>query len=365
MSCFRGGKRFREGRFSGISPGLYIPLYIPGAARGYKVIFYDPSDIKLGELGSDIREASIGSIDFELCEFGCGTFRLTTDRALPFSIGYRTRVDIFPYFSSDPWYTGFVMQLPKRTQKREPFEYAGFGYFEQLDWVLVTKSYADTNLSAIIADIIQNIVAPSTHIKYNASKIASVSYEVASIDFDHVPAKEALETLAGFAPDYEYGVDSYREFYFREKLTEATARLWAGKHFFEFDVNEDIDSVRNKLYVKQGTIVSGSNIAGAVQNAESISSYGLREAIITVPEVLNASDALAWAQTQLEKLKDPKARGQVAGVFLDEFRVPFEARGTAIITDQEGNIYELPIRNVKYSISTEGILANLELESGR
>ena len=365
MSYFRGGLRFREDRFSGYAPGLYIPVYVPGVARGYKVIFYDSADVKIGELGSDIREPAISVIEFELCEFGCGGFRLTTDRALPFTIGYRMRADIFPYFSTDPWFTGFIMVLPQRAQKVQPFVYSGYGYYEQLDWVLVSKSYLSTNLSTILADIIQNIVAPATHIKYNASKIASVDYTVSEINFDHVPAKEAISTLAGFTPDYESGVDSFREFYFRLKQTGTTTRLWAGKHFGDFDVNEDINTIQNRLYVKQGKITSGSNIVGTVEDAASIGSYGVREAVITAPEIQDATDAIAWAQGELARLKDPKAHGQVAGVFLDEFRTPFEARGKAQITDNEGQLFVLPIKSVKYKISSQGTFATLELESGR
>lgn len=364
MSYFRGGQRFREGRFSGFAPGVYIPVYIPGALRGYKAVFYDPTDKKLGELGSDIRESIINSIEFELCEFGCGGFRFRATEKLPFEITYRTRVDLFPYFSSDPWYTGFVMELPKKTTQKTPWEYAGYGYFEQLDWVLVTKSYTNTNLSAIISDIVETIVAPATHIKYNASKIAATTYTVDSISFDHTPAKEALATLVGFVAGYDYGVDAVREFYFQAKTAAVTAWLWAGHHFQDFELDEDVNSLQNRLYVKQGEIVSGSNYVGSVEDAASIAAYGLRESIITVPEVLGSADALVWAQTELAQLKDPKKRGSVRQIFLDDLRTPLNADGKILITDNEGIEYELPIRKAKYEISAQGIFANLELESG-
>lgn len=212
MMYFRGGKRFRETRFSGFSPGIYVPLYIP-IGEGFKLVFYDPSDNKIGELGSDAANHLIKEVNFELLESGCGSMDLTLTEKPSFEIGYRTRVDIFPFFSSDPWYTGFIYDLPRKSSKTTEQCYSGFGYYEQLEWVRVSGGWQNKKVNKIIADIIENQVSPKTSIKYNPAKIAESAVEASSIIIDNASAKEVLSKLAGFEPDFVFGVDNYREFF--------------------------------------------------------------------------------------------------------------------------------------------------------
>jgi len=223
-------KRLREDRLVGIKTG--VPSYIPPEleTRGFKLVFYDVSDNKIGEIGSDSFRGKIAEVQFELISFGCGAFSFSINDLPDFNITYRTRVDIHPYFDSIPWFTGFIQVIPKPGKKR-PYTFSGFGYFEQLDWVTITASYQNQEVSLIIKDIIQNYVAPNTQIIYNAAKIETTSYTITSIDFDHTKAKDALQTLADIAQGYEFGVDNSREFYFRAIDTETRYHYWVGKQF--------------------------------------------------------------------------------------------------------------------------------------
>ncbi|MCD6192653.1 MAG: hypothetical protein J7L26_04195 [Candidatus Aminicenantes bacterium] len=353
-------KRLREDRLVGIKTG--VPSYIPPELelRGFKLVFYDVSDNKIGEIGSDSFRGKIAEVQFELISFGCGAFSFTINDLPGFNITYRTRVDIHPYFDSIPWFTGFIQVIPKPGKKR-PYTFSGFGYFEQLDWVTITASYQNQEVSLIIKDIIQNYVAPDTQIIYNESKIEATSYTITSIDFDHTKAKDALQTLADIAQGYEFGVDNSREFYFRAIDTETRYHYWVGKQFQDIEIEEDPNSVRNKLYVKAGQISGGSNIIGSVQDNTSISTYGLREDVITAPEILNSSDALQWANYILQDLKDPKVKAQIHNVFLDSTKEKIEPKGKCRITVYDGTEYELAVKRVLYSISKSGILAELEL----
>ena len=353
-------KRLREDRLVGIKTG--VPSYIPPELelRGFKLVFYDVSDNKIGEIGSDSFRGKIAEVQFELISFGCGAFSFTINDLPDFNITYRTRVDIHPYFDSIPWFTGFIQVIPKPGKKR-PYAFSGFGYFDQLDWVTITASYQNQEVSLIIKDIIQNYVAPNTQIIYNESKIEETSYTITSIDFDHTKAKDALQTLADIAQGYEFGVDNSREFYFRAIDIGTKYHYWVGKQFQDIEIEEDPNSVRNKLYVKAGQISGGSNIIGSVQDNTSISTYGLREDVITAPEILNSSDALQWANYILQDLKDPKVRAQIHNVFLDSTKEKIEPKGKCRITVYDGTEYELAVKRVLYSISKSGILAELEL----
>ena len=358
----REEKRLREQRILGIKTG--IPTYQPAelTIKGFKILVYDVSQTKVGELGADIQFGKVSEIEWELMDFGCGAFSFILDSLPPFPITYRTRVDVHPYFDTTPWFSGFIQTIPKAGQK-PPYRYIGFGFFEQLDWVVVTGSYASQEISVILKDIIENTVAPNTQIAYNASKIEATSYTVTDISFDHTRAKDAIQQLANLVEGYEFGVDNSREFYFRAEDTNVNYSYWAGGHFQDVLIEEDPLAVRNKLYVKAGQIqTDGTNIVGNVLDQGSIDTYGLREDVVTAPDILNGADALAWAAQILTDKKNPKIKAKIVNVFLDQTKTKIEAAGKIRITAHEGTAYELPIDRVLYRISKDGILAELDCE---
>ena len=363
MPRLREGKRLREQRLTGIKTG--VPTYVPPVLvlRGFKLVFYDTSDVKVGELGSDVKTGKVTGVTFELMGLGCGAFSFILDDKPDFAIGFRTRVDIHPYFDPAPWFTGFIQTIPQTGQKR-PFEYTGFGLYDQLDWITITDSYATLDVADIVKDIINTYVAPNTQIIYNAAKVIATGYTVQSIDFDHTFAKDAIQTLADMAQDYEFGVDDSREFYFRPITTTVQYSYWVGKHFQDAEIVEDPFTVRNKLYVKMGEIqAGGSNIIGSVQDDPSIAEYGLRVDIITVPESLNSADATRWANLILAGKKDPSVKARIMNMLFDETKAKIIAKGKARITVEGGTEYSLVIKNVSYSITAGGILGSMELES--
>jgi len=361
MVYFRGGKRFREIRFSGYAPGIYVPLYVP-TGEGFKLVFYDPDDKKVGELGSDSANNIVSNINFELLESGCGSMELTLTEKPSFEIGYRTRVDVFPFFSSDPWYTGFVYDLPRKSSKTTKLRYGGFGYYEQLEWVRVSGSWQNKKVNKIVADIIENQVSPKTSIKYNQAKIAESTVEASSIIIDNASAKEVLSKLSGFEADFVFGVDNYREFFLLPRSNQVVAKLWVGKHCEDFECEEDISHVANRLYVKAGVIAAGSNYVAIVEDGESINKYGVREAVVTAPEVANVDDAVAWGLAKLNETKLKKITGQAKNVFLSNMK-PFEAKGAVVLVDTEGVELQMRVVSVTYDVSTDGILADLHLEA--
>ena len=355
--------RFRERRIEGIGTG--IPQYIPAKleTRGFKLKFYDLTDTKIGEIGSDVKRGRISEIKFELLPLGCGAFSFVIDDFCDlFDITYRTRVDIHPYFDTSPWFTGFIQNLPQPGQER-PYEYTGFGFYEQLDWVTVTDSYESQDVAEIVKDIIQNTVAPNTQIVYNAAKVETTGYVVTKVDFDHVYAKDAIQTLADMAQDHEFGVDDSREFYLRPIETDVNFSFWVGKHCQDIKIEKEPHAIRNKLYIKGGEIqAGGSNIIGSVQDATSISTYGLREEIISVPEAIDSDDAIQWAGQILAQKKDPKVRAKIMNIMFDTTKAKMIASGKVRVTTHEASEYQLFIKKIDYSISPSGILGNIELE---
>jgi hypothetical protein len=353
--------RFRETHLWGIKLGVVI--YPPSILqeRGFKLIFYSTGGLKVGELGSDVKEAHVSEAQFELADFGCGAFSFKLDEKPAFSIGDRTRVSIHPYFDTQPWFIGFIQKQPDPGAKK-PFEYSGFGFYEQLDWILVTESYTTQDISDIVKDIINTIVAPNTQIVYNAAKVETVGYMLNSISFDHTKAKDAIQMLADAAQNFEFGVDNEREFYFRAIDTSIKKYFWAGKHFQDDDIQVDPTGIRNKLYVKVGQIqAGGTNIIGSVSDSGSISTYGMREDVITAPEILSTADALRWAGYILDQKKNPMTQAKVGGYFLDTEKEKISALGKVKLTTEDGDEYSLAVKRVTYKISAAGMTADLEL----
>lgn len=359
-----GEARLRETRLWGLQLGIVI--YPPSVLveRGFKVVFYHATTgAKIGELGSDVQNVRISELGFELMDFGCGAFSLKLDQAPAFAVGYRTRVAIHPYFDTVPWFMGFIQEIPGPGSKR-PLEYKGFGFFEQLDWVTVSGSYsAGQDVALIVKDIIEHTIAPHTQIIYNAAKVETTGYlTTGQLDFDLVFAKDALQALADIAQNYEYGVDNEREFFFRAQSSDISKALWHGKHFQDEEITIDPNGIRNRLYVRVGQIqADGSNLIGTIQDSASITANGLREEIVTVPEVLDEDDGLQWAGYVLGQKKDPVTQAKVIGFFLDRDKAKVEARGRIRLTSAEGGEYTLPVKRVSYKISAAGILADIEL----
>lgn len=370
MPRYREEKRYREARLMGIETGIpdYKPPYLE--LKGFKIIFFDLLDNKLYELGSDVKHGRVSEAAFELMDFGCGTFSFTLDDTPPFEISYRTRADIHLYFDEATWFTGFIQTLPRPGQKK-PLDYSGFGFFSQLDWVTVSKDYATQDVAEIVRDIVSTMIAPNTQIIYNAAKVQTTGYTVDSIDFYLIFAKDAIQQLADIAQGFEFGVDNTREFYFRPIDTDLRYHFWAGKQFQNLQIEENPFSVRNRLFIKVGLIQGagfgyikdGSNCIGYVEDAASIAAYGLREGIITAPDIMDVDDAWRWGAEILADTKDPIVKAKIKNVLFDKEKTKIDSTGKVRVTGFEGTEYELKIEKVNYAISSRGILGQMNLES--
>lgn len=370
MPRYREAERYREARLLGIEVGKPEYKAAKLELKGFKIKFYDLLDNKLYELGSDVKHGRISRANFELMDFGCGAFSFMLDDTPPFDLTYRTRADIHLYFDELAWFTGFVQTIPQPGQKK-PFEFSGFGFFEQLDWVTVSKDYENQDVADIVKDIVQNMVAPNTQIIYNESKVETTGYTITNIDFYLSFAKDAIQSLADIAQGFEFGVDNVREFYFRPIDTDLKYHFWSGKHFQDMGIEENPFAVRNRLYIKVGLIQGegygyikeGSNCIGYVEDVDSIAIYGLREDIVTAPDVLDVDDAWRWGAEILQDRKSPNIKGKISNIIFDKTKTKVDSKGKIRVTGHEGSEYEFKIEKVSYSISSQGILGEMELES--
>ena len=353
---------------AGSRASIYAPVAFPLQGKGYKIIFYDKTGLKVGEVSSEIQNSPLISASFELLTNGCGAFEILLSE-LPKEledITYNYRVDIHLFGDSSPWYSGYVINLPQPGGTDIGWKYSGFGYYNQLGRKRINRSYKNKQVSYIVRDIISTIIEPETDIVYDALKIEATSYEVKSIRWDRAEAKDVMKRLSELALGYEFGVDEERDFFFRQKDTAINedARFWVGKHLKTFISDVDVEPVRNRLFIHSGEVTGAegekTNYVCTVEDGSSISAYGAKEDSLTMPAVLEDADATQWGNYKLAELKDPVQTGKITGI--EVFKRRINAKGKAKVTSLDGLYsYELPIKKVKYKISSSGIIVSVDL----
>lgn len=368
------GRRIFAGVLGGaLAGGSGSALSFPATPGEYAVKVYAADGTKTAEWGSAIQRNPVLSLDFELLETGCGAFNMTLGE-LPTTaaLNYGMRIDIHLFNDAAPWYSGFVIDRPVAGTTETPYKYKGYGFFQQLDDVLVDGTYSGMDPASIAKLIVTSFVEPDTQILKRASKIIKTGYTASKLRFDNIDAKTAIKQLAEFATGYVYGVDEYREFFFRpiNSAVNEQARLIVGTHVNTYTPTEDVADLCNYALIQGATLdEGGSNILATVQDAASQAAYGMKKKVLSMPAAVTATDATRWGQQEIGRLKDPKRRAKITGLRLEypnadgSFNVRrIKPDGKAAITPLDGGAaHEYPITKVKYTISAQGIVATLDL----
>ncbi|SMC63132.1 XkdQ/YqbQ family protein [Sporomusa malonica] len=361
------GRYIFTGRVGAASGGT-TKFSPPLVKDSYAVKIYNSDGSRIAEYGSEIQNNPIISLEFEIADTGCGALEIEFGSYQPI-ISYGTRIDIHLFNDVAPWYSGEIIEKPLLGSTQKTFKYSGHGYYNQVEYCLVNKTYENMDIADIVKDIVSRIIEPQKDVVYRSSKIISTEYIASKLKFTYVNCKDALEQLAEFAGDYVYGVDEYREFYFKPISDEINeqARFWVGKHISEFEPSETLDDVYNYIFVKSGS--TDAEFSGPYQDAESQKNYGVRQTVLTIPSAVNQADTDRWGQSQLNKSKAATKKADIKGLsvlYYDSAGV-LKARkittdGKARIISEDGqNRYDFPITKVKYKISSKGIIPEIEL----
>lgn len=332
--------------------------YLPNA---YAIIAYRSDGTKTAIFGAGSESNNIESLKFELIETGCGSFEIIF-KSLPDNseLDYRQRIDIHLFNDPRPWYSGYVITRPVKGTTDETFKFTGHGYYNILEKVYITAVYENMEVSAIVADIVRKVES-AVGLQFNGNKLIDTSYRITRIEFDHVSVKDALKQLSDFAVDYVYGVDEYRQMYFKPRVNEINeqARFWVGQHLDEYQPTWDVEKVINRAYIKGGKVDdAGEQWLATVEDVASQEEYGLQETVLTLPSAYNASDAIRWGLNQIERNKEPVKSAKVKGVKLEYprpdgtfFVRKLSTDGQAAITTIDGDLHIYPINKLKYTVS--------------
>lgn len=346
---------------------LTLVSYDLGVA-GWEISFFDKADKtqRVGVISSDIQESAINSIEFNMVETGCGDagiMMIVDPDSLPFRIEYNQGIEIRLYHDPNPWYSGYITELPATGMTKRPWKIGINGYFNQLQTCITDKDYSSTEISAIIVDLMESFIEEKTDILLASHKIVQTAYTVTDIRFDYTTAKKAIQQLSDLAQSWTFGVDAERELFFRGMDPEVNpaAVFIVGKNINDFQLEEDATELYNRIHVRVG-LLSGTpktNILAEASDYDSQIKYGIRERVMTAPSVRNVDDGQRWGAWKLDEHKWPRQKAKIPWVDVSGGKI--EAKGKARIIDKDGNDHSLEIKKANYKIGPNGIRCKLEL----
>lgn len=343
--------------------------YYPGQ---FAVYAYASDGTRTAAFGSGAEENTLSSFSFSITSTGCGDATLTF-RKLPDNseLDYMQRIDIHLFGDAQPWYSGYILTRPVVGTTEDTFTFKAHGYYNRLSEVYVFRTYENMDPGAIARDIAQQAEKLSA-VVYSSVKIVDAGYTVSKLVFDGSSVQDALKTLSEFAIDYVYGVDEYRQLYFKPRSSEINeqARLTVGKHVGSYAPTWDASKVVNWARIKGGSVDDdGEQWLATVEDAESQALYGVRQAVWTLPEAYDAADAARWGESKLATVSAPTKSAKLSNVRLEyplkdgTFNVRhISTDGEAEIRVLSGDTYTYPINKISYSISaSKGISADITL----
>lgn len=345
--------------------------YLPDV---YVVTAYNADGTKTAIFGAGSEADALEKLTFEVIETGSGEATLTF-KQLPTNteLTYKQRIDISLFNDSRPWYSGYIIQRPVAGTTETTYTFKAHGYYNQLSKVVLFTSYENMEVSAIVTAIARE-VERKVGLEFNRDKIISTGYRISKIQFLGVTAKEALTQLMDFAIDYVFGVDEYRNLYFRPRTTEINpeARFWVGQHLDDYAPTWDIDKLVNVAHVKGATVDDdGEQWLAMSEDLPSQVEYGVQESTYSLPTAYAVEDAKRYADAQISRYKEPIKSAKVKGVNLNYPRTDgsFAVRklstmGKASITDRDGNRQDYPISKLKYEISAKSGIKLTSMELG-
>ncbi len=319
--------RFSESvRFSGTLAYAVSGPAFPGGRLSLAVAVYEPgTGSRKAFYSSDAGGCPLVSASFELLESGCGAFSVAfNERPDALCIRRGDRVEIHPMGSARPWFSGRVLDVPAVDTGGGAFTYKGHGHFADLEAILVDRAYAGAAIEEMVADLAAAYLPAD--VLYPTDRLMPLGYRVdsaAGIRFDRVTLKEALGKLAELAGDYLYGVNEDRELFFAPRQGRPVlgwanrACHWVGHTLSDFSLAEK-NEVANRLYVKIGSVNGdkGNFTDFYVEDADSIAFFGVREAVVSAPQIRNEADARTWAGYELAGRAWPSIAGKAKNLDL-------------------------------------------------
>lgn len=293
--------------------------------RNIDITFSIISGGLLGKIRSDVQNSPVNSLRFTLNGKDCADFTLSLNRVPDFEILPNSLVKFSVGDSAFNWYCGTVDYPEGIGTNREKLEFKGYGLRKFLTNLRANVTYtAGTDISTIVADLVQTWMAPYCPIKYNASKIDGPSGVVLAfnIQVGKYNLIEVLSTLVLMAQTsgyyYVWGVDGEGEFYFSQINKSAIAKtFFIGYNCHDFHPKLNFNDIKNVITVTRKNATGGGGgwvVGGVYNNTSSVKKYGRQELVYQVPGYWSNSDCNLTGNALIANLAEPEHSATVGGI---------------------------------------------------
>jgi hypothetical protein len=259
------------------------------------------------------RIGGCGSFSFDLPRKYCDEKFISGD----FNIRIFVRNDTTKVY--DLWYQGIVETKAPNVRADEMISIQGHGYQAQLSRIQLSNvTFASTEISVIVKNILDNYVVPNTDIIYTASDIQATTFTPDSIQFN-CSAQEALQTLADITGSREWGVDENRSLFFKQRSSTAGFYFAIGDKLTAFTSDDSFKDIVNRVIVQGGDVAgvpfSPDPTSSPYNDVPSQTKYGRRDYIKQSSAILTDAVAQQFAASILLEKKDVvrRARAELTG----------------------------------------------------
>lgn len=258
------------------------------------------------------------SVQFEYNRIGgCGSFDITLSKTFEGTPRFSADDDIRVYVKTTIggdytlYFRGYVESFAPRVNEKEKWAIRGSGYIGQLARLVVTATYQNMSVEAIVQDILDNYAVglAGVDVTYDPDDIDTTGLVVESVAFDDT-IMDAMQKLADLVGQREWGVDENAQFFFKQRSTATAVTLFLGNDITEYEVRDDYENIANRIEIRGGRQTDGTIYSYTVNNTASQTAFGLRAKIYNNASIKNDTDANRYGQALLQESSNVSRRAK-------------------------------------------------------
>lgn len=316
-------------------------------------------------LTSDQILGTAHSIKFDTLRIGgCNEFEMTTDRRMfgDISIGYLLE---FHAQTSDQaltrYWKGEILEIPGDNTTSRTFTYRAVGLSNQLKKRFVTRYVEGADSDTIVEDLIGDEISTDTDISSSTASVSvSSPYTLGDVEFELMPASDALAILAEVQQGIEWGVDEDGVVYFRDENTATVDKAWLGTHISEYEPVVKGDELTTNVLIQSKNLIGGALLILNRSDSTGVSTYRKKTELVRLPTLKEPADAWRFAENVLDHKATPRETVSLSDVLrFKDFRIP---SGRVQILDEDGgSVNTLDIQAVAYKLDKNGFYGSYDL----
>lgn len=297
---------------------------VPNIENPLQAFFYSPSGEQIKSITAGFGEGANLKAKV-ICKKlgGVSQFELTVlrDNTIPLFTGMEVRL----YYKNQPFCYGYVTEIPLSDQTKSEVIIFGNGYAEKLKDVKVSETYSNKTIAEVIADLATKYFN-DLGIVYNVNKSQPENVTITDVEFDDLSLYDIMIQLIGICnfnyqtTQYEFGVDSTTEFYFRPLQDKEW--FFEGFNYQNPKTNEDSSNIINTVFMFrtfQGVDKQFVTYYDKAEDTESVALYGIREKKLTVPYYTDDTTLDKLATAIIEHYKAPIKNIEVYNLKTDTY----------------------------------------------